>query len=190
MSNNKVAFKNIVRAWWKFFWRYAVLLVAMQLAIGIIINQLCRAFGNPYFFYWTAKLGNLFLHLLVSFLVFNSILGERTWRSNFILVPSFKEECYPENRQYKIGFFRKILTWWNYFWRFALFAIAIAFTLGALLPYVIQFLGDNPFKSLKYTGYLAIFAAIPASLLVFMLLMWRKGKRRKLELIPVVIDNK
>ncbi len=190
MSNDKVAFKDVVKAWWKFFWRYAVLLVAMQIAIGIIINHLCKAFGNPFFFYWTAKVGNLFLHLLVSFLIFNSILGKRTWKSNFILIPSSREKYNTENCQYQVGFFRKTLTWWNYFWRFALFAIAIAFFLGALLPYIIQFLGENPFKSLKYTGYLAIFAAIPASLLVFMLLMWRKGKRRKLELIPVFLDNK
>ena len=186
--NNRVDFKDVVKAWWKFFWRYAVLLVAMQLAIGLVINQLCKTFGNPYFFYRAAKTGNLFLHLLVSFLIFNSILGKQTWKSNFILVPSSRGKYNPENQQYQVGFFRKILIWWNYFWLFALFAIAIALVLGALLPYAIDFFGGNPFKSLKYTGYTAIFSTIPASLLVFMLLMWRKEKRRKLDLIKVPVQ--
>lgn len=184
-NSSKVALKDVVKAWWKFFWRYAILLVVMLVANGLLINQLSKAFDYPSLFFWGSIGGNFLLNIIVSFLIFNSILGKQLGKSNFIIVPSVVKRRDPESQQPEISFFRAALTWWNYFWRFALFAFAIAFTLGALLPIVGEMFGYNPFELTKYSKYLGNISVIPASLLVFILLMWRKEKRRKLDLIPV-----
>ena len=184
-NNDKITFTNVFRVWWNFFWRYALLLAAMLVANGLIINQLSKAFDYPSLFFWGSISGNFLLNLLVSFLIFHSILGKQLGKSDFIIIPSVVKRRDPENRQPKLSVFRIVLTWWNYFWRFALFAFAIAFTLGALFPVVGEKLGYNPFELTKYSKYIGNISVIPASLLVFMLLMWRKEKRRKLDLIPV-----
>ena len=131
-----ITFKDVVRVWWKFFWRYAVLLSAMLVANGIIINRLAKAFDYPSLFYWGGLYVSFMLHLLVSFLIFNSILGKQVGKSGLVFVPSTVKQRTPENQYPEVSFPRTALTWWNYFWRFALFAFAIAFTLGALLPIV------------------------------------------------------
>ena len=183
-----ITFKDVVRVWWKFFWRYAVLLSAMLVANGIILNRLAKAFDYPSLFYWGGLYVSFMLHLLVSFLIFNSILGKQVGKSGLVFVPSAVKQRTPENQYPKVSFPRTALTWWNYFWRFALFAFAIAFTLGALLPIVGEYLGYNPYKLLKYSKYLGNISVIPASLLVFMLLMWRKEKRRKLDFVKVSVQ--
>jgi hypothetical protein len=187
-TSSRVDFKDVVKTWWKFFWRYAVLLVAMLVANGLIINQLSKAFDYPSLFYWGGMGISFLLHLLVSFLIFNSILGKQVGKSGLIIVPTVVRQRTPDNQQPEVSFPRTALTWWNYFWRFALFAFAIAFTLGALLPIVGEYFGYNPYKLLKYSKYIGNISVIPASLLVFMLLMWRKEKRRKLDLIKLPIQ--
>jgi hypothetical protein len=187
-TNSRVDLKDVVKAWWKFFWRYAILLVVMLVANGLLINQLSKAFDYPSLFFWGSIGGNFLLNLLVSFLIFNSILGKQLGKSNFIIVPAVVKRRNPDSPQPEVSFPRTALTWWNYFWRFALFAFAIAFTLGALLPIVGEMLGYNPFELTKYSKYLGNISVMPASLLVFMLLMWRKEKRRKLDLIKLPIQ--
>lgn len=184
-TSSKVDFKDVVKAWWKFFWRYAILLVIMLVANGLLINQLSKAFDYPSFFFWGSIGGNFILNLLVSFLIFNSILGKKFRKSNFIIVPAVVKQRDPDNPQPEVSFLRTTLTWWNYFWRFALFAFAIAFTLGALLPIVGEMFGYNPFELTKYSKYLGNISVVPASLLVFIILMWRKEKCRKLDLIKL-----
>ncbi len=187
-ETNKISLKDVVKAWWKFFWRYAILLVIMLFANGLLINQLSKSFDYPSLFFWGSLGGNFLLKLLASFLVFNFILGKQLGKSDFIIIPTAVKRRDPKNQQPKISFFRIAFTWWNYFWRFALFAFSIAFTLGALFPIVGAKLGYNPFELIKYSKYVGNASVIPASLLVFILLMWRKEKRRKLDLIKLTIQ--
>ncbi|MDD5597429.1 MAG: hypothetical protein PHV82_05760 [Victivallaceae bacterium] len=185
MPENKIAFKNVVKVWWKFFWRYAVLLTTMLIANGLIINRLSKTYDYPTFFFLLSISVNLGLNLLVSFLIFNSILGKPLGKSGLVIVPAAVKRCNPGAPPAKMNPFRITLAWWNYFWRFALFAFAIAFTLGALFPIIGEHFGYAPYSLLKYSKYIGNISVVPASLLVFILLMWRSEKRRKLDLIPV-----
>ena len=172
--------KNVISIWWKFFWRYALLFVVMLFINGVIINQVGKFIDSPSLIFWGSIGGNYLVNILVSLFIFHCILGKQLGKSEYILVPSSKKE-----NSTKLSSFQVLLTWWSYFWRFSLFAFALAFTIGALLPHIGESLGYNPFTAAKYSKYVGNISVIPASLCVFLILMWRTKKRRKLELIPV-----
>ena len=187
MSDSNVAprLNEVVLIWWRFFWRYAVLLTTLLLLGGLLINQLSKVCYHPQIFFIASLSYGLALNMIISFFVLKFILGRQVGKSGLIVIPACLKQQTPENARAGISFGRVLLTWYGYFWRFALFAFGIGFTLGALLGIAGTMLGYNQFSPLIYSKYIGNFAVIPASLLVFVILMWRKEKRRKLEIIRV-----
>jgi small-conductance mechanosensitive channel len=184
-SNVAPRLKEVVLIWWRFFWRYAFLLATLLLAGGFLINLLSGICCQPKFFFLASLSYGLALNAIVSFFVLKFILGRKVGKSGLIVIPAILKQREPEAIQHKISFGRALFTWWGYFWRFVLLAFGIGFALGALLPVIGEMLGYDSLKLLKYSKYVGNFAVIPASLLVFTLMMWRKEKRRKLDIVRI-----
>lgn len=178
-EDKRPKFSEIIKVWWRFFWRYAIIFVLFLLIGGLIINQLGKANANSSSLYAASLIYGLIANMLVSLLVFKMILGKQRGKSNLILVPASVKRKAPDARTFKINNFRLVLTWWGYFWRFALFAFAVGFTFG----YLNQKYGISIFGNAKILGNIAV---LPGSLIVFLILMWRKSKRRKLDIVKAV----
>ncbi len=178
-------FKEVVLIWWRFFWRYAFILAVLLLSGGFLINWLSGICYQPKIFFLASLSYGLVLNGIVSFFVLKFILGRKVGKSGLIVIPAILKRNEPEATEHKINFGRVLLAWWGYFWRFVLLAFGIGFALGALLPIIGEMLGYDSLKLLKYSKYVGNFAVIPASLLVFTLLMWRKEKKRKLDLVRI-----
>ena len=187
MTKTNVApcLKEVVLIWWIFFWRYAFLLAALLLLGGFLINWLSGICYHPKVFFLASLSYGLALNAIISFFVLKFILGRKVGKSGLIVVPAALKRREPEAVQYKIGMGRTLFIWWGYFWRFVLLAFGIGATLGALLIIIGETLGYDSLKLLKYSKYVGNFAVIPASLLVFTLLMWRKEKKRKLDIVRI-----
>ena len=179
-AKNIVSLKNVISAWWKFFWRYAVLMVALLVLNGLFINKIGKVLSIPSLVFWGSISGNFIINILISLVIFYSIMGKRLGKADFIIIPASAKRKDPQNPQQQVTRFRVTLSWWNYFWRFAIVVFSIAAALGVLRMQI-----GKSIELPKYLKYMDNLAVIPASLLVFILLMWRKEKRRKLDLIPV-----
>ena len=184
-SNAAPRFKEVVLIWWRFFWRYALILATLLLLGGFLINLLSGICYQPKVFFLASLSFGLVLNAIVSFFVLKFILGRKVGKSGLVVVPAILKRNEPEITEHKISFGRALLTWWGYFWRFVLLAFGIGFMLGALLVLIGENLGYNTISLLKYSKYVGNFAVIPASLLVFTLLMWRKEKKRKLDIVRI-----
>ena len=184
-SNVAPRFKEVVQIWWRFFWRYAFILAGLLLAGGFLINWLSGIFYHPKIFFLGSFYYGLIANAVVSFFVLKFILGRKVGKSGLVVVPAVLKRNEPEATEHKVSFGRALLAWWGYFWRFVLLAFGIGASLGALLVLVGETLGYDSLKLLQYSKYVGNFAVIPASLLVFTLLMWRKEKKRKLDLVRI-----
>ena len=184
-SNVAPRFKEVVLIWWRFFWRYAFILTVLLLLGGFLINWLSGICYQPKVFFLASLSYGFVLNAIVSFFVLKFILGRKVGKSGLIVVPAVFKRNEPEATEHKVSFGRALLTWWGYFWRFVLLAFGIGCTLGAVLVIIGEMLGHDALKLVKYSPYVGNFTVIPASLLVFTLLMWRKEKKRKLDLVRV-----
>jgi hypothetical protein len=151
----------------------------MLLIGGVIINYLGKINTSSSLLYMSSLLYGFISNILVSFFVFKMILGKKIGKSNLILIPSSLKNKDFNAATFKISLMRYLLTWWGYFWRFALFTFAVGFVFG----YIGQKYGFNIFVNSKILGNIAV---IPGSFIVFILLTWRKHKRRKLEIIEAI----
>jgi hypothetical protein len=176
---SRVGLSDVVAVWW----RYAIAFALLLFLGGYLLNYLSKIYYNPELFFWGSLSYGFLLNIIVSFAVFKFIIGRQIGKSGLILVPAAVKRNNPDPEQFKVGSFRLLFTWWGYFWRFALFAFAIGFALGALYIVIGGTLGYDTLKLAAYSKYLGNIAVVPASLLVFILLMWRKEKRRKLDII-------
>ncbi len=185
IEQTEIILKDVLTVWWRYFWRYAIAFALLLFLGGYLLNHLRKIYYNPELFFWGSLSYGFLLNIIVSFAIFKFIIGKQVGKSELILVPAVVKRNNSDPEQFKVGFFRLFFTWWGYFWRFALFAFAIGFALGATYIVVGGMLGYDTLKLAAYSKYLGNIAVIPASLLVFILLMWRKEKRRKLDIIRV-----
>lgn len=181
----KISFKNIFHVWWKFYWRYVFFMVTLLLLNGFVVNQAAKFMSSEAVYKNVLLVGNGTIYVCVSLLIFLLILGAKINRSQFLLVPAKLAREEHTNSKVKISPLQLLLSWWPFFWRFTLFLLLIAGTLGAFLPHIFELLGINPFKAIHNTIYVSSISAIPASFIVFILLMRRKQGKRKLDLIPI-----
>lgn len=168
---NRIEFKLVLYAWWRFFWRYAALFVALLLVGGGLLNLLSLVGFMPQKLFIFALSYGFFANLLATLFTFFYVINRKFKNSPFIL-------SIPNSSSHDFKFY---WTWCNYFIRFIFLAFAFAFILGALLPLSAHWLGYDPMQVIKYSKYIGNLAVIPASFLTFLLLMWRKNKlKRKL----------
>ena len=162
--------KTATIVWWRFFWRYAIIFVAVNLLVGISMNY----FGHllPKRLYMIMLLSGILANIMATLLVMFYCLDHKSKKSPLIL----------QGKSENINNWNKLWIWFLYFWRFAIIAFAIGFILGALLPVCFQYAGIDPVKALKYSKYLGNIAVLPASYLAFISLICRKEKRQTLKI--------
>lgn len=165
----KMCFSALFSVWWRFFWRSALLGIVLLLMGGCLLSLLKEVFYFPRILFIVAILYNLLIISGTSLLVFYYIIGRKFKKSPWILQLTREQSK------------RKIWgIWLFYFTRFVLFAFAIAFMGGALLPVVVQWCGYNSAEALKYSKFLGNISVIPASFSSFLLLIWHYKKKNKL----------
>ena len=162
--------KTATIVWWRFFWRYAIIFVAVNLFSGITMNY----FGHllPKGLYMIMLLSGILANIVATLLVMFYCLDHKSKKSPLIL----------QGKSENINNWNKLWIWFLYFWRFAIIAFAIGFLLGALLPICFKYAGIDPVKALKYSKYLGNIAVLPASYLAFISLVCRKEKRQTLKI--------
>jgi len=179
-EQSKIKFNAVLWSWWRFFWRFAVLQALLLFAGGYVINVVSRFFPNSGGIF-LGSLGYGFgLNMLVSFMVFKYILGRKIGKDNRVLVPA------GISASNKISFVRVWIIWVSYFWRFTIFAFLTGCSLMAIVLTVGVKLGGNQLVLAGYSKYVGLASVIPATFMVFVMLMWRKKSRRKLELIETI----
>ena len=162
--------KTVTVVWWRFFWRYAVIFITINILIGIAIN-----FGGRYLprgLYMITIFSGISANILATMISMYYCLNRKFKKSPLVL----------QGKSEKMGPGRKFWTWFLYFWRFAIIAFLIAFALGALLPICFRYWGLEPIKALKYSKYLGNIAVLPASYLAFISLVCRREKRQTLRI--------
>ncbi len=179
--DRQLKFKEVVAVWWRFLWRVAAIEITLMICGGYGISYVGKmGIIAPRYLLYTALIYNLILVMLIPLLVFKWILGKKFGKSTLVVVPAAVKRKNPDDP--KVRFFRLLLTWWGYFWRFAILAFCLGFIIGYCLPIISNYFFGNPLGLMKHTRYMALLF-IPLSLLVFIHLMWQKEKRRKLDII-------
>lgn len=163
--------KAVNTVWWRFFWRYAVIFIAINVIWGIFANFWGQFLPKGMFV--IMMLSGILANILATLISMMYCLNRKFPKSPLILQSSAKNDKYSS----------KILIWGLYFWRFALLAFVIGFALGALLPVVFQYTGFDPVKALKYSKYLGNIAVIPASFLAFVSMICRKETKQTLRIV-------
>ena len=158
---------GLLPVWWRFFWRYAILLIALLLVGGTILNALVWLLPNMTLLYFVTLLYSGLVNICASVVVFFYILNRRFKRSSIILVLNTPEPT----------FRTKLQSWFHYYWRFLLFSFSLSLLLGGLLPLVARIMGYDPLSVLKYSKYVGNFSMIPASFLAFWLFL-RQARRK------------
>ena len=158
--------------WWRFFWRSALLWAALLLGGGNLLNLLSKFILDSSFLFSVTLIYSGTANVLASFLVFFYILNRPFKKSVAVLSIANGRSV----------FRMKLKSWFHYYWRFILFSFGLAMLLGALLPIVAHWLGEDPLAFLKYSKYVGNISMIPASLLAFWLLLRRKGGKSLLQI--------
>ncbi len=158
---------GLLPVWWRFFWRYAILFIALLLVGGTILNALVWLLPNMTLLYFVTLLYSGLVNICASVVVFFYILNRRFKRSSIILVLNTPEPT----------FRTKLQSWFHYYWRFLLFSFSLSLLLGGLLPLVARIMGYDPLSVLKYSKYVGNFSMIPASFLAFWLFL-RQARRK------------
>lgn len=158
---------GLLPVWWRFFWRYAILFIALLLVGGTILNALVWLLSNMTLLYFVTLLYSGLVNICASVVVFFYILNRRFKRSSIILVLNTPEPT----------FRTKLQSWFHYYWRFLLFSFSLSLLLGGLLPLVARIMGYDPLSVLKYSKYVGNFSMIPASFLAFWLFL-RQARRK------------
>jgi len=169
---NRILMRGAAVGWWRFVWRYLLLLVLLLLGGGLILNWLGMLFPAKSLFLLTVFWSAL-VHAGASLAVFLYILDRKFGKSGWKLT-------IPGERP---GIAKRLWTWFLFYWRFILFSLAVSIALGALLPLVARWAGCDPVSALKYSKYIGNFSVLPASLLSFLFLMYRREHRRRLVLV-------
>ncbi len=149
-----------IAIWFGFFWRYAIFFALFLLCGGLLLNLLQKTGANPAGLLVFNMSYSLAMNALAVFL--GLLLCLRRRKGN---TPAGKALW---------GL------WWGFLWRFFLFSIAIAFIATVLFAQLLAVLDCDPIQAIKYSPYIGFGATIPASLLVFLLLFWRKRTVREL----------
>ena len=158
---------GLLPVWWRFFWRYAILFIALLLVGVTILNALVFLLPNMTLLYFVTLLYSGLVNICASVVVFFYILNRRFKRSSIILVLNTPEPT----------FRTKLQSWFHYYWRFLLFSFSLSLLLGGLLPLVARIMGYDPLSVLKYSKYVGNFSMIPASFLAFWLFL-RQARRK------------
>ena len=169
---NRTLIRGTAVGWWRFFWRYLLLLALLLLCGGIALNWLSGLLPAKSLFLLTASWSAL-VHAGASLTVFLYILNRKFGKSEWKLT-------IPGDRP---GVLKRLWVWFLFYWRFILFSLAISIALGALLPLVVRWAGYDPVSALKYSKYIGNFSVLPASLFSFLFLMCRRERRRRLVLV-------
>ena len=166
----KCDLKAATVVWWRFFWRYALVFVAIILLMGFSVNFL----GNlqPHCLYRITLLAGVFANIIATMSGLFYCL-DRKFKESPIVLTGKKENT---------GIVNRLWICFLYFLRFSLLAIAIAVFLGYMLPLCFKCVGAEPAKALKYSKYLGDVSLIPASYLAFISLVCRKEKRQTLRI--------
>lgn len=162
--------KTATIVWWRFFWRYAIIFVAVNLFGGFTMNYFSHFL--PKGLYMIMFLSGILANIVATLLAMFYCLNRKFKNSSLIL----------QGKTANISCWNKLLVWFLYFWRFIIIAFAVAFALGALLPMCFQYAGIDPVKALKYSKYLGNLVVLPASYLAFISLVCRKEKRQTLKI--------
>ena len=167
---------NLLRIWWLFFWRYAVLFILFLVVGGIILNAFAAIWPDAKFLFLITLCYSSIANALASLIVFLYILNKHFKNSGLIL------STFSSGRALK----EKLLCWFHYYWRFLLFSFGIAILLGGLLPLIAHVFGQDLISSLKYSKYIGNISMLPASWLAFWLLLRRRGKKQLLRISTCV----
>lgn len=165
--------KAVTIVWWRFFWRYAIFFCAINLLIGLLINFLGYLISRK--LYLLMMLSGVIANIISTMSAMFFCLNHKFQKSSLVL----------HGRDEDLSFRLKLLTWFRYFWRFAIMAFALGFIFGALLPICFQYFGGDSIKALKYSKYLGNIAVLPASYLSFISLICRKEKRQILRIAEI-----
>ena len=174
---NRTLMRETTAGWWRFAWRYVLLLALLLLVGGAALNWLGGLFPAKSLFLLTVFWSAL-VHAGASLAVFLYILDRRFGKSGWKLT-------IPGERP---GIAKRLWTWFLFYWRFILFSLAVSIGLGALLPLAVYWAGYDPLDALKYSKYIGNFSVLPASLFSFLFLMYRGERRRRLVLVPKSAD--
>ena len=166
----------VLRFWWLFFWRYALLFFVFLLFGGLALNELVIIWPDEKFLFLATLCYSSIANAIASLIVLLYILNKHLKNSSLILSTVSVEPTLKE----------KLWSWFHYYWRFLLFSFGIAMLLGSLLPLIAQWFGQDPISSLKYSKYIGNISMFPASLLAFWLLLRRNGSRQLLRISPCV----
>ncbi len=170
----KCDLKTATVVWWRFFWRYAVIFVAMLLLAGICIN-LCVDYQMYYqtrCVFIITLLSGIFANGIATLSAMFYCLNRKFRNSSLIL----------QGRTETIGLKSKLWLWLLYFGRFVVFTIALSFILGYFLPICFRLAGTDPAKALNLSRYIGNMSMIPASFLAFISMICRKEKNRTLRI--------
>lgn len=174
--NTRSYMRIIFRFWWIFFWRYAILFIALSLGGGIILNTFAAVWPDAKSLFLITLCYSSVANAVASLVVFLYILNKHLKNSSLILSTASVEPILKE----------KLWSWFHYYWRFLLFSFGIAILLGGLLPLIAQWFGQDPISSLKYSKYIGNISMLPASWFAFWLLLRRKGKKQLLRISTCV----
>ncbi|MFA7232334.1 MAG: hypothetical protein WC071_13765, partial [Victivallaceae bacterium] len=178
--NVKPAYKQVIAVWWRFFWRTALLQIILLVAGGFVINYLSKI--NPALSLLYVYIYHAMVITLIPLLVFWAVFGRKPRKSSLILVPMAVKRNSQNPKEMQVGFFRLLLSWWSYIWRYSALVIfsVIAIKQGLMLA------GVNFAQGLfppKWQMLCLNTICIPVSLLVFIILMRRKAKRRTFDVV-------
>ncbi|MBN2642265.1 MAG: hypothetical protein JXR78_11465 [Victivallales bacterium] len=179
--DKKIPFSEVVYCWWSFFWRYAVILIPALILSGYLINILSGlSQDNRFLFYFSYSIG-LVVKLLVILLVFKFILGRKKIRKISVLVPAKAREKYLQSES--VGNPAVLMTGISFFLRFCVFAFGFGVIMMLGVFWIGQQMGYSSFELAKHAKLVGNLAAIPASFIVFLLMLKRSPKRRKLDIV-------
>lgn len=163
---------DLLKIWWRFFWRYAILFTLFLLGGGMILNAFAKVWPDAKLLFFITLCYSSIANAIASLIVLLYILNKQLKNSPLILATV----------SVKPALRTKIWGWFQYFWRFLLFLLGIALLLGGLLPLIAQWFGYDPISSLKYSKYVGNISMLPASLLAFWILLRRKGGKQLLKI--------
>lgn len=147
----------VLKAWWRFFWRYLILLFSLLVIGGLCINMLGKSnYGAGLSFITVFGFGfcaNMFSVIFVLFHITGRVFGHSEWMIDYIA----KEKSRLVKLKFHLFFFAT----------FIFLSLCFALVAGAGLPLFLKLCGINPLKALEQTRYLGLFVIIPASLLTF-----------------------
>ena len=184
-NKNHNSLRKVILIWWIFFWRYSVIFFLALMLNRFIFAKIGENVNSSSLIFWSKIYGNFLINIVASFVVFYLITNKKIGKFSYLLVPSNFCRQREIDLQHDISYFDIVRSWWSYFWRFILFAFIIAFALAVVVASIIKKMGYNLLEFSRYTDYIGNISVIPASLLVFILFIWRKDGKRKLELIPI-----